>query len=115
EQGIDAIQAWCDQGGVGPPSDVPDWSTTDRDGRAVVPAEAFWNDLVAVTPTTSGHVILVRGAVAKGDVVEIVLRRNRFWRVPVVDGVDARVKPELSVEFGTEGDFADRDSFRPIT
>ena len=108
---IDAIQHWIESGATGTPGDAPEWTASDADGRVRVLATSFWGDLVAVTPTLSGHVIVARGTIAKGDVVEIVVRPHRYWRVPVVDGVDRKRRPPAAVEFGIESDLHERNSF----
>ena len=108
---IDAIQQWIESGATGTPGADPAWTASDAKGQARVLARSFWSDLVAMTPALSGHAIVARGTIAKGDVVEIVVRPHRFWRVPVVDGVDRKLRPPAAVEFGIESDLHERNSF----
>jgi hypothetical protein len=111
---IDAIQSWIERGGAGAPSDDGDWSVTDGDGDTTVAMAAFWTDVVALTPTVSGHAIVVRGVERGADRVEITVAPHRYWRVPVVDPNETDHPPRVSVEFGIEGDLEKRDSFKRI-
>ena len=105
---FEAIARWVAVGGTGEPPTGKEWRRTSADGTATVEPLDVLTHVVALTPTVGGGAGFAFG---QEDATTLIARPHRFWRVAVVDPARPDRPLQLAVEFGVEGDLADRASF----